>query len=362
MLGTKGAGKTCFMLAMYSKMSQGINGFTLTTQDLDQDIDLADAWEGILYGEDKDRWPPSNDADVTNYSFNFNYALTTRLMEFDWIDYRGKALDDKKTQQEDVLIVTERIKVSDCIFLCISGEYLVEPVANNMPPRESGIDRIVKFIQQGFDGSKKTIPIVILITKFDLCAKRRKEEVIEDIKQLFNFLFVPDGEWPVMICPVTLGAKLSEDINKQQIVPMGVHFPLIFAIYFEYFQNNLQLQEKERQYQQEQEKYQATLAQKQTDLININKQLTELNQRNLFSKTWDNLRGKDQTQQKSQESKNTDNSKNEAENALQATKSQLDAIRNQNNDIQKKLKLLVGELNNDNINIYIAGTEVELNV
>jgi len=231
MLGTTSAGKTCYMLAMYAKMTEGVDGFTLTTTDPDMDIELIDMWEKLESGDDEQRWPKPNPAGAVLYEFDFSYGFHTKLMKFDWLDYRGGALRDKSSEQ-DVQDLQKNLSDSSCVFLCISGEFLSEKYEDASIIRKARIDRMNRFIT----GIGKNIPVVILITKSDLCKKRPKDELIEDIKKLFSTFFDKGAGWFVMICPVTLGDELAKDNKGGMIAPKHVHLPLIFAIYSTYLQ------------------------------------------------------------------------------------------------------------------------------
>jgi hypothetical protein len=94
---------------------------------------------------------------------------------------------------------------------------------------------------------KNPFPIAIVITKYDLCQHREKQEVIEDIKKLFQALFTPDSGWLVMICPVSLGTELSNDLDNGSIVPVNVHLPIVFAVYSQIRVYGIKLQERRTQ-------------------------------------------------------------------------------------------------------------------
>lgn len=233
MLGTTGSGKTSYLLAMYAMMQTGVKGFTLSARDMDMDLDLVERWEHLIDVEAEDRWPLSNAAAIENYSFNFSYGFRP-IMSFDWLDYRGLALSDRSNQQ-DVQALCNYLIDCSCLFLCISGEHLQSRVTPAIV-RQIKSDRMNQFIQQVISNNRqpttdRPFPIVILITKYDLCHHREKQAVIEDIKRIFQALFTPNSGWLVMICPVSLGKELGQDIDRGAIVPVNVHLPVVFAIY-----------------------------------------------------------------------------------------------------------------------------------
>ena len=93
-LGESESGKTCYLLAMYSAMSQSINGYSIVAQDDRLDTDLLDAFYRLDDESlSKDRFTAATDQAIT-YLFNLNYAHET-IMPFQWIDYPGQVMRDK---------------------------------------------------------------------------------------------------------------------------------------------------------------------------------------------------------------------------------------------------------------------------
>ena len=233
MLGTTGAGKTSYLLGMYAVMQTGVQGFTLSAKDMDLDLELTQRWEKLISLQGEDRWPTPNAAAMEYYGFEFSYGFRP-LMSFQWLDYRGLALSDRSTE-EDVGELVRYLEESECLFLCISGEHLVDEITPNTV-REIKSDRMNQFIQQYVSSKKnpnaqKPFPVAIIITKYDLCHHRDKDEIIADVKKLFQALFTPNSGWLVMICPVSLGRELCEDPDRARIIPVNVHLPVVFAVY-----------------------------------------------------------------------------------------------------------------------------------
>jgi GTPase SAR1 family protein len=233
MLGNTGAGKTSYLLGMYAVMQTGVAGFTLSARDMDIDLDLIAMWEKLIDTSAENRWPLPNAGELTSYQFDFSYGFKP-IVGFEWLDYRGLALTDRSTEQ-DVRQLSEYLANCSCLFLCVSGEYLSDSVTP-FAVRNVKSDRMNQFIQQVIGRTKNPnsdnpFPIVIAISKYDLCNHRDKKEVIEDIKKLFPALFTQNSGWLVMICPVSLGKELSDNIEHGNIVPINVHLPIVFAIY-----------------------------------------------------------------------------------------------------------------------------------
>ena len=231
MLGTAGAGKTCFLVGMYADMSGGRRGFTFSTNP-DDDLDLSDKWSRLIEAG-PDRWPLPTSAQPKSYTFGFNYGFR-RIMEFDWIDYRGGALSEGSTEA-DVQELKRYLKQSSCVMLCVSGEHLQEPKNAAVVRAQTGIGRLNSFLTElraELGRQKKELPaVIIVVTKSDYCSSRPREEIEEQIRDLFNPLFAPDGGWLVSIGSVSLGAGLATDTEKGEIDPDNIHLPLIFSIY-----------------------------------------------------------------------------------------------------------------------------------
>lgn len=233
MLGTSGAGKTSYLLGMYAIMQTGVQGFTLSAKDLDLDLELTERWEKLISVKGEDRWPTPNAAAMEHYNFSFSYGFRP-LIGFEWLDYRGLALSDRSTEQ-DVQELVQYLAKSQCLFLCISGEYLVESVTPKTV-REVKSDRMNQFIQQYISenqhpSNQQPFPVAIVITKYDLCHHRDQDDIISDVQKLFQALFTPDTGWLTMICPVSLGKELCDDLDNANIVPVNVHLPVVFAVY-----------------------------------------------------------------------------------------------------------------------------------
>lgn len=228
MLGGIKAGKTCFMLGMYSVMQNGVRGFTFTTIDPDQDLDLGDAWARLLDGG-AERWPPPNDDNARSYEFDFNYAFQ-RIMGFEWLDYRGGALRDG-ADVEDVVELKGHLHDSSAVFLCVSGEYLAEGKDLTYISHKARTSRMHLFLTELLRTGASPPAVVIVLTQYDRCRHLSDEEITETIKKLFNPLFVANGGWLVTIVPVSLGKGLAEDSSGAEIEPKNIHLPVSFAIY-----------------------------------------------------------------------------------------------------------------------------------
>ncbi len=244
MLGTLGAGKTCFLVGMYADMSGGRRGFTFSTNP-DDDLDLSGKWSQLIEAG-PNRWPQPTSAQPKSYTFGFNYGFR-RIMEFDWIDYRGGALSEGSTEA-DFQELKRYLKQSSCVMLCVSGEHLQEPKNAAVVRAQTRIGRMNSFLTElrgELERQKKELPaVIIVVTKSDYCSSRPREEIEEQIRDLFNPLFAPDVGWLVSIGSVSLGAGLAADTEKGEIAPGDIHLPLIFSIYCALYKELEQQQSK----------------------------------------------------------------------------------------------------------------------
>ena len=118
-----------------------------------------------------------------------------------------------RKEVSDLKVVRENVNCSDCIFLCISGEYLQQPIADRVGDvmEDADINRMPLFIKD-----LPPIPLVIMITKADLIQHRSSEDIVNDIKRLFDLCFREEKRL-IMVCPVSI------------IQPMNLELPFIFT-------------------------------------------------------------------------------------------------------------------------------------
>ena len=227
MMGASGTGKTCYMLAMYAAMSASVRGFSFSSQNLDDDLELTDRWEEMLEGA----WPAPT-SQTTPFAFDCNYGFKP-IMGFKWLDYRGGVLREKEVDSADVAEFRARLKEASCIILCVAGDQLAKYVDTNALPR--GVREFNSQIAAAHKENKVTIPVVIAITKADQCPSDKMDEGIEKMRtNLLSSLFVSGGDWLVMFCPVSMGVDLEKPQGADalgKIAPLNVHLPVTFAIY-----------------------------------------------------------------------------------------------------------------------------------
>jgi len=310
MLGATKRGKTCYMLAMYNLMREGINGFTLAHPGLDEDLALVEKWDKL---ESDHIWPEGTKrGGSVSYKFDFCFAYQP-LVSFDWLDYGGSALTEAQTE-EDVKLLTERLMESSCIFLSVSGGYF-QGGSKIAREHKEILARMNVFIRDIAKQGKKP-SIVILITKYDLCAHRPLDDILQDISRSFSPLFVEGGEWDVMVCPVTLGLDLAKDFENGNIDPQQVHLPLVFAIFQDYYASTLRKENEVNQWLQK---------------LKNDQQILEAAKNSGF---WTDL----------SDWWNSRDRKGSAETVVIKTKTELESLKNELSKHNSKLRLLVDQL------------------
>ncbi|KYC42392.1 hypothetical protein WA1_20710 [Scytonema hofmannii PCC 7110] len=233
MLGTVGAGKTCYMLGMYAEMVTGVNGITINSIDLDVGTKLLNQWERLVSSEGSDRWPPGTPTGTEEFNFHLSYN-TKPIMRFNWMDYRGAALTET-ANESDVKQLQDRLIISDCTLLCVPAEAIAQDVKSTTVVKYKTNrlnDLLARFATENTLADEESFPVVIVLTKFDEIAdKISQDDLIRRVKRLFPALFPVGGIWDVAICPVSLGLELALDKDSGDINPFNLHLPIVFAVW-----------------------------------------------------------------------------------------------------------------------------------
>lgn len=226
MIGGKNVGKTCFLHGLYYVMRRGVNNFFLHTNDRDADNRLMRGWAMLNKQGEERRWPVPTSDDIARYNFSFKLGMNRTLMDFEWIDYRGGALLEETSSSQALV---DQLNQSDCLLFCLDGSELQTPVG----PRIFEVDAkmCISRAKVLLDRLSRRVPIAVLITKHDLCRHRLKHELMADIKLLFDAWLVEGEGWDVLICPVTLGRELADDLQGGRVSPKNLHIPLIYSIF-----------------------------------------------------------------------------------------------------------------------------------
>lgn len=225
MIGGKNVGKTCYLHGMYAVMRRGENNFFLHTPDANVDNLLMRNWAALSKRGDR-KWPLPTSEELVRYNFSFKRGLSRTIMDFDWIDYRGGALMEDTDTSEELI---NELNQSNCLFFCVDGAELRTPIADRLYEVDNQL--CISRAKVLLDGLPRRVPIVVLITKHDMCRNRLRDDVMKDVELLFDAWLAKGEGWDVMICPVTLGTGLAEDPTSAPISPRNLHLPLIYSVF-----------------------------------------------------------------------------------------------------------------------------------
>jgi hypothetical protein len=296
LLGGAASGKSLFLTGMYSMLNAGQDDFVLWSKDKIAHIRLKSSWQQLLNYNGVERFPPPHSSIPFVDEWDFSLRYNSRFIApISIIDCKQSlfALENEGGGE-----LATQVTRSSCIILCISGEYLI----NSLNSKEVAmkIARAARIFRMNYflgevarrwrPNEQDPFPVVIAITKYDLCAHRPHTDIIEDIKVLFFQLFARDSRFLTMICPVSIGKELAEDPERGQIEPVNVHVPIFFSLYAAVRREWMQLENERKNLQ--------------SDLSNITN--------NLFSR----LTNADEIRKKQQRLKQIDDRVSELENVL----------------------------------------------
>ncbi len=233
MIGMTSAGKTCYITAMYMKMSAGFDGFTLVTDDktrtkLERDILTLREPKG------QDRFPTATDeTTIRSYEFRLSYE-TKKIITFEILDYAGGLL---RSRENTYAQVKESIAESTVLYIFVDGKSFC---TEDREERKENVYydcamTVTPIIQDFADTHKGNLPpIVFIVTKSDLCKQYvSSDEITTVIKELFSPAFSM-GIYSY-ICAVSLGDTISDDEYKGRFRPINIHIPFFIGSYHEYF-------------------------------------------------------------------------------------------------------------------------------
>ncbi|MDE6434851.1 MAG: hypothetical protein K2L07_11570, partial [Lachnospiraceae bacterium] len=253
MIGMSGAGKTCYLTAMYMKMATGFDGFTLVTDDHTRtrlERDILNLREPI--GET--RFPvATNETTTRSYEFRLSYE-TKKIISFEMLDYAGGSL---RTRENTYADVKQSIADSTALYIFIDGKSLC---TEDREERKENVNfdcalTVAPLIQDFADTHNNSLPpIVFVVTKADLCKKYASgKEITAIIRDLFSIAF-SEGTYSY-ICAVSLGDTISDDGYRGKLNPVNIHIPIFIGSYHEYYnrcvilKNNIE--NKDRKLEQE---------------------------------------------------------------------------------------------------------------
>ncbi len=235
-LGTSGAGKTCYLLGMYHIMNMGMKSFYIKADD-DTDVELKTKYRKMKDSSlGTNRFPAGTDTN-SEYSFMLQYGFED-IVPFQWIDYAGGALVSKTAgDEEEYKKIKDTINESSCLLICVDGELLKGNDTEEKIERvkEACTSLMHNFFADYFTENQNLPPTAIVLTKSDIYKKdTTKEEIDKIMREAFDDFFTSDSniERIIAIIPVSLGANISENNYSGKLKPVNLHLPIFMGIWF----------------------------------------------------------------------------------------------------------------------------------
>lgn len=227
MAGVRGSGKTCYLYATYNAMMDGINSLFFNPTDHFEMLDLQDKWDSMI--ENKE-FPPGT-SESKEYSFTAILAGKV-LNQFTWYDYKGALLQENGSSEYREF--ESRCRNSDCVVFAIPAD-LLKAMLNNETKYLNGEVKVVKDFRiyqnciMKLRDEKRTLPIVINVTKGDLLSGEEMKKAVEEIiYPQFPTLFGTEGG-DALICRTSIQKTLPD--GSRDFTPRNVHHPIIFPFY-----------------------------------------------------------------------------------------------------------------------------------
>lgn len=235
-IGMSGSGKTCYLLGMFYKMTGGLKGYNLHTDD-DTHTELTHRYE-VLNDENKrqGRFPKPTDM-PEKFIFNLQYGYQD-ILSFEWADYPGGYLKEKNDGDvEGYSDVKNSILNSSTLFICIDGSLLYGDDTDEKIERvrDNCSNTINHFFSEYRQENGNLPPTAFIITKYDECAKDTDlDELCTIVEGAFSGFFteITGSKNITTIIPVTLGKSIKDDEYAGNLKPENIHLPIFMGIWF----------------------------------------------------------------------------------------------------------------------------------
>lgn len=172
MLGTVASGKTTYLSAMLGIFYESaIDGFNVRPFNNTSDSAVVREIETINTLYRAGEFPVATADDIRTLSLSL-YKYSDKLVDFDFIDYRGGALEDiaKDENVENVDILSTAILASDVVLVFVDAIILKECKNDVVARRQLGVLPITTVIlraKKEAKESQKKINVVFVLTKVD---------------------------------------------------------------------------------------------------------------------------------------------------------------------------------------------------
>jgi len=245
-LGLSGAGKTCYIVGMYSEMASGIRGWTVKTANAD-----ADKIQRQLKKMEKQTGDERFPAGTQDYAFDdYEFELRFRnqkVMHFNWVDYAGGILEQNDLNYDTAQLLEDSILQSTTLYIFIDGTLLCDGTTRQKIKRVKSScgnyihNKIIRFMNEH---ENKMPPVVFVITKSDLFSGHTSmKEIKEVLTESFSTIFYSD-ETLAYIVPVSLGDEIAEDNYSGMLEPVNIQTPFFIGIAHDFFNKCAMLMEE----------------------------------------------------------------------------------------------------------------------
>lgn len=184
MLGTSFSGKTTYLSAMLGLFYEGaIEGFNVRPFNTSDSAVVAEI-ELINTLYRSGRFPDSTDDDLRSLSLSL-YKYDKKLVDFDFIDYRGGALEKiaRNEDSQELGQLSTAILASDVVLIFVDAIVLKECNNDAVARQQLGVRPITTVLlraKKEMDPCEKKIKVVFVLTKTD--ASTISEEDIPALK------------------------------------------------------------------------------------------------------------------------------------------------------------------------------------
>ena len=198
MLGTSRAGKTTYLSALLGTLYEGaIDGFRIgpfdsTNEEINKELDKIN----VLYKEGK--WPDGTSGDnVRNLSLSL-FKNQNRLVDFDFIDYRGGALDDISLNEnsERTMELSMALMASDVALVFIDSIILYHCKNIIVARRHLGVNPIMTVLSKAKERlarAHKKMNVIFVLTKIDAIPENAIPALKERVKELYSNIYSQFG-------------------------------------------------------------------------------------------------------------------------------------------------------------------------
>ena len=206
MLGHSGVGKTSYMVSMYGRLLEPIQGFSVRCRRKSDHRDLKGLYRELGSGH----YPAATDQ-------RSSYKLTLRfkgkgILPFTWVDYRGDSLRQRK-DRDDAKRLIQDLRSADGLLAFFDCDALARGGPN------PGIGRMVYLLTRAFEELDNPVPFALVCTKADL-VETLSDHHLRPIEGLIDVVRASDRIIGTLV-PVACGAQ-----------PYQVEMPVLFLLHY----------------------------------------------------------------------------------------------------------------------------------